>query len=77
MTSTFLDLASYCVFPFFQFAVADKLSASVTAMDEDDTHPKFDPQDDSGRNTQEFGDFSDGDVEVSAALDESVEHFFN
>ena len=72
MGGAFLNLTSHGIFPLFQFAIANELSASVAAMNEDDTHPKFDPQDDLGRNTQESGDFSDGDVEVAVGLDESV-----
>ena len=41
-------------------------------MDEDDTHPKFYPEDNSGRNVEKFSNFSNGDMEVSAGLDESV-----
>ena len=77
MGSAFLNLASHSIFPFFQFAIANKLSASVAAMDKDNTHPKFDPENDLGRNTQESSDFSNGDVEVAVGLDESVEHFLN
>ena len=75
MTCAFLDLASHGIFPLFEFAVADKLSASVTAMDKNYVCPKLDTQDDVRRNVEEFGDFANGEVEVLAGLDESVEHF--
>ena len=67
-----MDLASHSIFPLFQFAIANKLSAAIAAMNKNDTHPKFDPQDDLGRNTQESGNFSNGEVEVAVGLDESV-----
>ena len=66
MSGTFLDLAGYGVFPFFQFAVANKLPSAIAAMNKNDTHPKFDPQNYVGRNVEKFGNFSDGEVEVWA-----------
>ena len=72
MAGAFLDLAGYGVFPFFQFAVANKLPSAIAAMDKNYICPKFDPHNYVGRNVEEFGNFSNGEVEVSAGLNESV-----
>ena len=72
MGGAFLDLASHSIFPLFQFTIANKLSSAIAAMDEDNTYPKFHPENDVRGKVEKFGNFSDGDVEVAVGLDESV-----
>jgi hypothetical protein len=66
---TLLNLKGNSIKPLSQLAIADELSALISAMDEEDVCPTFDAHNQVFGNFQQLGDASEGDAEFLSRLE--------